>query len=220
MNTAALNVWVKFCSRLNIAESSVPLFDVTDNLVATKLIGRERPRPVLCRSSPMESLIKTETDKAIADFQDGRGDGLIYMMLRVDRGKVIPLYIGKAGTVGKTEGKLSANIVNLDRDKSKFSRWGDSYAYHIGDLSAVVLGHSGDRNTGKYTRWADALFESYPTDKPVLKGDVRFWCCAWSNKKIGIWEDFGPVGLKFLEYLLIGVAGTVFPDHLLNSEGN
>ena len=170
----------------------------------------------------MEAMIRTEADKAIADFREGRGeiDGLIYMMFRIDSGKLIPLYIGKAGTLGKTEGKLSANMANLDRDTSKFCRWGDSYAYHIGDLSAVVLGHSPERGTGKYTRWAEALFEGYPTEKPVLKGDVRFWCCAWSNKKIGIWEDFGPVGLKFLEYLLIGVAGTVFPDQLLNSEGN
>lgn len=54
----------------------------------------------------------------------------------------------------------------------------------------------------------------------MLKGDVRFWCAAWSNRKIGIWEDFGPVGLQFLEYLLIGVAGAVFPEDLLNAEGN
>ncbi len=54
----------------------------------------------------------------------------------------------------------------------------------------------------------------------VIASTDSIWCCAWSNKKIGIWEDFGPVGLKFLEYLLIGVAGTVFPNHLLNSEGN
>ena len=169
----------------------------------------------------MEAMIRSEADKATADFREGRGeiDGLIYMMFRIDSGKVIPLYIGKAGTVGKTPGKLSANMAKLDRDMGKFCRWGDNYAYHIGDLSAVVLGHS-NKHSDKYRRWADALFTQFPTDKPVLKGDLRFWCCAWSNREIGIWEDFGPVGLKFLEYLLIGVAGTVFPDQLLNSEGN
>jgi hypothetical protein len=40
------------------------------------------------------------------------------------------------------------------------------------------------------------------------------------KRKIGIWEDFCPVGLKFLEYLVIGVTGTIFPQYLLYSEGN
>ena len=221
-NLPALKVWLKFCNRFKIAESSVPLFEATNLVVATHQIGLKNPRAVLFRSAAMEAMLLGEASKAIDDLKEGRGsiDGLIYLMLRVDRGAVVPLYIGKAGTVGKTAGKLSANMVNLTRDKSKFCRWGDSYAYHIGDLSAAVLGHSGEKINEKYKRWADALFVSYPTDVPVLKADVRFWCMAWSNRKIGIWEDFGPVGLKFLEYLLIGVAGTIFPQHLLNSEGN
>jgi hypothetical protein len=37
---------------------------------------------------------------------------------------------------------LSANLIHLATDSSKFGRWGDNYAYHIGDLSSVVLpGH-------------------------------------------------------------------------------
>ena len=36
---------------------------------------------------------------------------------------------------------------------------------------------------------------------------------------VGIWEDFGPTRLTFLEYLLIGVASAVFPETLLNREG-
>ena len=221
-NTSALNVWLKFCDRFKIAESSVSLFETGSGVVSTKKIGLKSPRSVLCRSAAMESMLLAEASKAIADLHEGRGniDGVIYMMLKIDRGAVIPLYIGKAGTVGKTEGKLSANMENLTRDRGKFCRWGDNYAYHVGDLSAVVLGHSGDKQVEKYRRWADALFVSYPTDTPILKEDIRFWCTAWSSKKIGIWEDFGPVGLKFLEYLLIGVAGTIFPQHLLNSEGN
>ena len=219
---SALNVWLRFCDRFKIAESSVPLFAVTDGVATTKQIGRENTRRVLSRSEAMEAMLRSEASKAIADFQENRSsiDGLIYMMLRIENGEVIPLYIGKAGTVGKTPGQLSANMSNIERDKSKFCRWGDNYAYHVGDLSAIVLAHPEKRHTIKYRRWAEALFTNYPTEAPVLKGDIRFWCIAWSNKKIGIWEDFGPVGLKFLEYLLIGVAGALFPQHLLNTEGN
>ena len=221
-NTAALNVWLKFCDRFKIAESSVSLFETGSGVVSTKQIGLKSPRSVLCRSAAMESMLLAEASKAIADLHEGRGniDGVIYMMLRIENGEVIPLYIGKAGTVGKTPGQLSANMANIERDKSKFCRWGDNYAYHVGDLSAIVLGHPENRHTIKYRRWAEALFTNYPTEAPVLKGDIRFWCIAWSNKKIGIWEDFGPVGLKFLEYLLIGGAGALFPQHLLNTEGN
>jgi hypothetical protein len=42
---------------------------------------------------------------------------------------------------------------------------------------------------------------------------------AWRRDEVGIWEDFGQTRLTFLEYLLIGVASSVFPDDLLNIEG-
>ena len=35
----------------------------------------------------------------------------------------------------------------------------------------------------------------------------------------GIWRDFGPTRLTFLEYLLIGVASATFVKDLLNEEG-
>lgn len=108
----------------------------------------------------MEAMIKVEVDKAITYLQENRGniDSLIYMLFRIENGDIVPLYIEKAGTVSKTQGTLSANIANLDRDKGKFCRWSDNYAYHIGDLSVVVLGHSDNKRTEKYRRLADALF--------------------------------------------------------------
>ena len=114
-NLPALKVWLKFCDRFKIAESSVPLFEANDLVVATHQIGLKNPRAVLFRSAAMEAMLLGEASKAIDDLKEGRGsiDGLIYLMLRVDRGAVVPLYIGKAGTVGKTAGKLSANMVNL-----------------------------------------------------------------------------------------------------------
>ena len=36
---------------------------------------------------------------------------------------------------------------------------------------------------------------------------------------LNIWREFGACPLAFAEYLLIGVAGLLFPDDLLNDEG-
>jgi hypothetical protein len=67
-------------------------------------------------------------------------------------------------------------------------------------------------------KWADAIFEGAPTLHPRWRFDVRFWCMAWGPDLTGIWREFGPCPLAFLE-LLIGVAGVLFPNDLLNEEG-
>jgi len=36
----------------------------------------------------------------------------------------------------------------------------------------------------------------------------------------GIWTEFGPTRLSFLEYLLIGIGSSIFPRELLNREGH
>ena len=94
-------------------------------------------------------------------------------MFRLERGAVVPLYIGKAGTVGKTEEKLPANMANLARDKNKFCRW-VMVTRTIGDLSAAGLGHSSEKINAKYKQWAEALFVSYLAHAPVIKSEVRF----------------------------------------------
>ena len=133
---------------------------------------------------------------------------------------VTPLYIGKTETFGRGGGNLSANIRSLARDRAKFARWGDNYAYHIGDLSAVVLpGHPASKANPKYQDWAEALFEDFPGEAPRLRQPVYFWTRAWSSRETGIWTEFGPTRLSFLEYLMIGVASSAFPDKLLNREG-
>jgi hypothetical protein len=109
----------------------------------------------------------------------------------------------------------------LATDTSKFGRWGDNYAYHIGDLSSVVLpGHDATVQTDKYRSWATALFESLNTDRPRLRQPVFFWVKAWRKDDVGIWSEFGPTRLSFLEYLLIGIASSIFPRELLNREGH
>ena len=170
----------------------------------------------------MEKLILSETDKLVDDWKNEKDelDGLIYMMFLKDSGNVLPLYIGKAETIGKGNRNLSANIKNLHQDLSNFARWGDNYAYHIGDLSAAVLsGHATNKINRKYLDWAKALFNKFPTSRPQLKQKVYFWTTAWNKTDIGVWKEFGSTRLTFLEYLLIGVASSVFPDLLLNREG-
>ena len=128
--------------------------------------------------------------------------------------------MAKAETLGKKGGNLSANIKGIKTNTSNFARWGDNYAYHIGDLSAAVLpGHNQKKVTDKYYDWAGSLFEKHPTDTPILKRQVFFWTKAWSSKNLGPWVEFGPTRLTFLEYLLIGLASSAFGDVLLNREG-
>jgi hypothetical protein len=219
--THAANVWNKFCQRFNVLEQSVPLFKAdSDGVVAHRMLGRTS-RPILMRSREMEALILAETTKLVEDWESGahRYDGLIYFMGWVSDGQFLPFYIGKTETIGKGAGNLSANIKSLKTDRSKFARWGDNYAYHIGDLSACVLpGHADGKQTLKYKAWADQLFESAPSLTPKLIRPVHFWATAWDRSMTGVWEELGPTSLAFLEYLLIGIAQRVSAE-LLNREG-
>ena len=129
-----------------------------------------------------------------------------------------PLYIGKAETLGKGDGNLSANLLRLESDTSKFARWGDNYAYHFGDLSACALpGHPQDKVLKKYGRWSNCLFVQTPSPTPRLRRPVHFWAKAWRDSEVGIWRDLGPTRLTFLEYLLICVTSMALPA-LLNRE--
>lgn len=202
----------------------MPLFDCDDgSRVRTRRIGSSNPRPVLCRHPEMDDLMLRQTAILIEDWKSKQNqyDGIIYMMfVPQTNGEILPLYIGKAETLGKGDGNLSANLVRIDKDRSKFARWGDNYQYHIGDLSAATLvGHPVDKISPKYSRWAADLFDEVPSESPRLRADVRFWVKAWKTTDIGIWSEMSPTRLTFLEYLLIGVASSVFGDRLLNAEG-
>ena len=203
----------------------MPLFGTSSDLaVKTKQIGKPTLRSILCRSPEMDNLIRMECAKLIDDWKQKAFayDGLIYMMLAEEPEGVVPLYIGKAETIGKGEGNLSANIKDIETNTRNFARWGDNYAYHIGDLSAAVLpGHDPKEITPKYSSWAASLFKEYPTNTPVLKRKVFFWTKAWSaNNDTGPEVGLGgPTKLTFLEYLLIGLASSAFGDVLLNREG-
>jgi len=200
----------------------VPLFKHKNFIVDVKKIGQRVKRSILCRSELMEQLIQNETDKLVEDWRkkEDKLDGLIYMMYIKENNEVYPLYIGKTETIGKGNRNLSVNIKNLHTDFSKFARWGDGYSYHLGDLSAVTLtDHQKNKINKKYIDWANFLFKTYPTISPELKKEIYFWTKAWAKDDIGIWNDFGRTRLTFLEYLMIGVASSVFPKLLLNREG-
>jgi hypothetical protein len=219
-NPQPLSIWNKFCSRFDIADLSVPLFESDSKCrVVTRNVGRDE-RPVLVRSSSMEQLVISQVDQLTKDYlsREHRFDGLIYMMGYKRSNEFTPLYIGKTETLGKGEGNLSANILNIRTDRSKFARWGDNYAYHIGDLSACVLkGHKPEKVTLKYQSWAKTIFETDATGQPRLRETVHFWAKAWDNQDAGIWQELGPTSLAFLEYMLIGVASKT--TKLLNREG-
>ena len=186
--------------------------------------GRGEGRCLLRRSGEMEALVAGEVSKVLEDHgsESDLFEGLIYMMFHRDGKEIIPLYIGKSEKFGKSSGRLSTNIAGIKITKGnrgKFCRWGNNYAYHIGDLSAVVCtGHPETKKTNKYKKWAKLLFTDYPSASPRLRKPVYFWLTAWKKDEIGIWEEFGPTSLTFLEYQLIGVASRL-SKRLLNDEG-
>ena len=214
------NVWDRFCNQHSVAESSVPLFaaDPTGNVECFGY-GRDN-RPMLRRSTAMREKMVTTVQSILSD-DTGNIEGVLYMMHRLDEHqKITPLYIGKAGRHGRSGAAVSANLKNIDRGEGKFARWGYNYAYHFGDLSAAALrGHAPGKASPKYKRWAHALFERTQSSNPRLRFNVRFWCTAWGPDATGIWREFNPCSLAFTEYLLIGVASSLFPNDLLNEEG-
>ena len=216
-----VELWNQFCEKYVSKNLGIPLFDVDKNVVNIKKYGKNE-RLILKRSQEMENLVIREVNKVLNDFENNQDiyEGLIYMMYIVKNNIITPLYIGKSEKYGKQGDNLSGNISKIEGNKSFFCRWGDNYAYHIGDLSAVVCpGHAKEKIARKYQRWASLLFESYPTSAPVLKEDVYFWICAWEKGNVGIFKEFGSTPLTALEYQLISVAATIFPNSLLNHEG-
>ncbi|HLO87036.1 MAG TPA: hypothetical protein VK203_18805 [Nostocaceae cyanobacterium] len=217
-------IWQRFCEHYISNHIGVELFKVNqNNVVSIKQYGIDS-RLILERSENMENYLICEVEKVLQDFDEKTDvyEGLIYIMYKVRGNLIIPLYIGKSEKYGKSN-NLSNNIKGISRgkrDKSKFCRWGDGYEYHIGDLSAVVCpNHPKNRIYRKYQRWADSLFQEYPSYEPKLKENIYFWIKAWEKGNIGIFNEFGGTPLTALEYQLISVAAILFPDELLNQEG-
>ncbi len=212
-------LWDAFCLAHDIAQASVPLLD-TDAEGQVEVVGYGRDQRSMLRRSPAMESSLAGTVEQVLGAPAGSAQGVLYIMLRLDEtGRVVPLYIGRAGRYGRT-GEISANLASIRANSGKFARWGYNYAYHLGDLSAAVLpGHLPSAVSPKYRRWARCLFEAAPSPAPRLRVPVRFWCTAWGPHSPGIWPEFGSCTLAFMEYLLIGVAALLFPADLLNEEG-
>ena len=221
-DNSKLSIWSDFCHEHAIYGDGIPLFQSKDRYVDVIPYGVDN-RPVLRRSTRMESLVIREVRKVIADYENNTNkyEGLIYIMYWHNNSTISPLYIGKSEKHGKKGSNLSTNIRNIESNRAYFCRWGYNYAYHIGDLSAVVCaGHPRlGSSIPKYHKWAEGLFEQFPVRRPRLKQEVFFWIKAWERNTVGIWKEYGPTSLTFLEYLLIGLASAVFPMSLLNKEG-
>jgi hypothetical protein len=207
-----LALWNAFCKAHRIADTGVSLFagDRSGN-VEVFAYGRDG-RPMLRRSPEMHNLLASTVGQVIASPPE-KAEGVLYIMHYLNfADQVVPLYVGKAGRFGRIGG-LSANLAGMGTNDSKFARWGYNYAYHLGDLSAAALpGHGPGRVIPKYQRWAARLFVETPVAQPRLREPVRFWCTSWGPGSRNIWSEFGSCPLAFAEYLLIGVAGLLFPD--------
>lgn len=143
-------------------------------------------------------------------------------MYTLDGDTLIPRYIGKAAKYGNDGESLSNNLKNVRTNRTKFARWGNGYAYHIGDLSNAVLNHHDieayhtDRSApGKYQQWAEELFIN---GSRKLREPVYFWARPWRIDDTGPFYDF-ETKLEALEYYLIALAGSLYPEILLNTEG-
>jgi hypothetical protein len=218
MPATTLALWDAFCREQAILERGVPLFDCAEDGSAVVHSYGSDGRLILRRSSAMEALTIAEVERVIADFHSGVGewDGLLYMMFREDNNRVVPLYIGRTAKFGRNS-NLSANLANIRTNLGMFARWGSNYAYHIGNLSAVVCnGHGTSKMTPKYRRWARRLFETVPCVRPKQRFNIRFWATAWGPKSVSIWPASGSASLKVEESRLIAVGRELFSADLLN----
>jgi hypothetical protein len=192
-----------------------PLFETLgDGLtVAVKTEqGASRDRTILRRSAAMEAAVVeiVEAGLQLPDWQ-----GLLYVMGWGSDESFRPLYVGKAERKGVRH-PISANIVGLRTNKTKFARWGDGLDYHIGDLSHAIYGFRAYRRPQrKYLRWAERLFRSYPP--AVLREPVSFVAVPWHD------GDAGPSGLvgslPAVEKEVIALASAGYGDVLLNKDG-
>ena len=151
-------IWLDFLARYDVSDNASELFLNNKMHCNVEQKGKKNNlRPFLVRHPLMEKQLIEQASIVEDDYNTNKKlyEGIIYLMFTIKHEQIIPLYIGKTETFGKSNKNLSENIKTLKSNKYKFARWGNGYQYHIGDLSPVVLnGHSDDKKTSKYTDWA------------------------------------------------------------------
>jgi len=230
--------WAKWCDQY-ITEREIPLFyyDEKNNQILTEIKDNGDIR--ILRHPEMEELLAKEVLKIYNSYNESNTsfeyDGLIYLVytfpkyLRekinftletINEKEIIPLYIGKTETIG-VNGKYSVNIKSVQNklNKTKFARWGDASAYHIGDLSDALFANRKAENFTKYKKWAEFFFEEREirSNEPVyLKFPVYFWAKAWHKNDEGLILNL-PCTTCFLERQLISIIRLIYPELSLNS---
>ena len=225
-------------SNEHITKRDIPLFYVNKEL--NQLFTKENKNGDLriLRHTLMEELIISEVSKVYNSFIENKSDfeydRLIYivytysnLLLEQLKAKIqahnnniiIPLYIGKTETIG-VNGKYSANIKGVQNkaNKTKFARWGDGTAYHIGDLSDALFDNSKSINFNKYQKWAEFFFEKrniHSKDLVIPKFPVYFWIKAWHKYDRSLIINL-PCSTTLLEGQLIAFAKILFGQFLLN----
>jgi hypothetical protein len=190
----------------------VPIFATGRDLVVETVV-RGSGKRLLRRSPEME---RTIIDMVAEGLKRPEWRGLLYVLAWGGKERLRPVYIGKAGRFGKKKGVLSANLVNLAKDKGKFARWGDGNAYHIGDLSQTLFGWKAYKDAGqKYERWAEVLFAE--RSPPRLREPASLLLIPWREHQLG--PNGTPCTLEEAEAQAIDLAIEEFEDVVLNVQG-
>jgi hypothetical protein len=155
-------------------------------------------------------------------------------MKSISNDEILPLYIGKTGTLGNNGKKLCSNISKIflkDNTRSKgrgiFVRWGTGEDHHIGALSKRFYNPKGNKKKN-YDKWIDKMFIIEKTEKnePVLKAPVYFQIRSWfpnhdhfklSNPLIDYCGKSTTISLDLLECLLVVHCKLLFPEFLANA---
>lgn len=219
MSDGPLHLWNEFCHKFDIGRQCVPMFVENEGVVSTKPFGRDN-RPVLHRSSEMESMLNRLHSELRNDFETGKHalDGILYFMMWLEEQCPIPLYIGRSLKLKRDKSGLSTDITDY-----KFGRWSDDREQHFGELTVAALGEACGRSDwiphSTYTQWATRIFDVSPCTQPKLKRPVYFWATTWGKMNISIGPELGPTTLIVEEKKQIANASLAFPGVLLNSAG-
>lgn len=165
---------------------------------------------ILRRSNKATKLLVSEA-KVVQD-NPRLYDGLIYIVYTTSNSTIEPVYIGKSSSL------CTANIDS----KEEYSAIPERWSYNDGHLKKLseYLNHNSNLSNfeQKYEKWGNTIFSS---DRRTLEQDVYLWTKAWDSQTAGPYTPYIDVfpTLEELEYQLIGLAYTLYPEYLVNRVG-
>ena len=197
----------------SVPKKTSELFENNSNIVSiTKKVKRDNTiMKKLTRNKEFEKNMINLVEEGI---KNSSWEGILYLMhFKKDLSQI--LYIGKTEKKGVSN-KISVNIKNLRTDKSKFGRWGDGLAYHIGDLSHALFKEKAYKKPSKkYYRWSERIFSIM--EPPTLKEKIFITLISWNEGMKG------PSGLTCslpsVEKEIIALSSEHHSKTLLNIDG-